>query len=72
VKLRPFLPSDMSKNEQSLLENMITVYMYIYFYIAEHIFELTNCENKSLRESHLFNLQIFLFRVLYNDARKCL
>ena len=44
----------------------------IYFYIAENIFEQTNCENKSLRELHLFNWQIFLFRVLYNDARKCL
>jgi hypothetical protein len=29
-------------------------------------------KNKSLRELHLFNLQIFLFRVLYNDVRKCL
>ena len=44
----------------------------IYFYIAVKIFELTNRENKSLRELPLFNLQIFLFRVLYNDARKCL
>jgi len=35
----------------------------IEFYIAEKIFELTNCENKSLRELPLFNLQIFLFRV---------
>jgi hypothetical protein len=33
------------------------------FYIAKKIFELTNCENKSLRELTLFNLQIFLFRV---------
>jgi hypothetical protein len=41
-------------------------------YIAEKIFELTNWENKSLRELPLFNLQIFLFRVLYNDVRKCL
>jgi hypothetical protein len=37
------------------------------FYIAEKIFVLTNCKNKSLRELPLFNLQIFLFRVLYND-----
>ena len=44
----------------------------IYFYIAVKIFELTNRENKSLRELPLFNLQIFLFRVLYNDSRKCL
>ena len=41
------------------------------FYIAEKIFEQTNCENKSLRELPLFNLQIFLFRVLYNNIRKC-
>ena len=40
--------------------------------MAEKIFELTNCENKSLRELPLFNFQIFLFRVLYNDVRKCL
>jgi hypothetical protein len=33
------------------------------FYIAKKFFELTNCENKSLRELTLFNLQIFLFRV---------
>jgi hypothetical protein len=33
--------------------------------MAEKIFEKTNCENKSLRELPLFNLQIFLFRVLY-------
>ena len=33
------------------------------FYIARKIFELTNCENISLRELILFNLQIFLFRV---------
>ena len=42
------------------------------FYIAEKIFELTNCENKSLRELPLFHLQIFLFPGLYNDVRKCL
>ena len=41
-------------------------------YIAEKIFKLANCGNKSLRELPLFNLQIFLFRVLYNDVRKCL
>ena len=35
------------------------------FYIAKKIFELTNCENKSLRELTLFNLQIFLFRVWF-------
>jgi hypothetical protein len=42
------------------------------FYMTEKIFELTNCDNKFLRELPLFNLQIFLFRVLYNDGRKCL
>jgi hypothetical protein len=35
----------------------------INLYIAEKIFELTNCENKSLRELPLFNLQICLLRV---------
>ena len=40
--------------------------------MAEKIFELTNCENESLRELPFFNLQIFLFRVLNNDVRKCL
>jgi hypothetical protein len=34
------------------------------FYIAKKIFEPTKCENKSLRELTLFNLQIFLFRVV--------
>jgi hypothetical protein len=28
------------------------------FYIADKIFELTNCENKSLKELPLFNLEI--------------
>jgi hypothetical protein len=55
-----------------LLTSTVKLFSSIYFYIAEKIFELTNCENKSLRELHLFNLQICLFRVLYNDARKCL
>jgi hypothetical protein len=50
----------------------LTFFSSIDFYMAEKIFELTNCENKSLRELPLFNLQIFLFRVLYNDVRKCL
>jgi hypothetical protein len=35
------------------------------FYIAKNIFELTNCENKSLRELPLFKMQIVLFRVLF-------
>jgi hypothetical protein len=42
----------------------------IYIYIAEKIFELTNCENKSLRALHLFNLQIFLFRVWFQKDIK--
>jgi hypothetical protein len=37
----------------------------LYFYIAEKIFELTNCKNKSLRVLPLFNLQIFLFCVWF-------
>jgi hypothetical protein len=40
----------------------------IYCYIAEKIFELTNCVKISLREFPLFNF----VRVLCNDARKCL
>ena len=46
------------------------LFLSIDFYIAEKIFKLTNSENKSLRELPLFNLQIFLFRVLYYDVRK--
>jgi hypothetical protein len=33
------------------------------FYIANKIFELTNCENNFLRELPLFKLQIILFRI---------
>jgi hypothetical protein len=40
------------------------------FYIADNIFELTNCENKSLRELPLFNLQIFLFQVWFQKYTK--
>jgi hypothetical protein len=40
------------------------------FYIAKKIFELTNCENKYLRELPLFNLQIFLFRVWFQKYTK--
>jgi hypothetical protein len=38
--------------------------------IAKKIFELTNCENKSLRELPLFNLQLFLFRVWFQNYTK--
>ena len=42
------------------------------FYIAKKIFELTNWENKSLRELHLFNLQIFLLLVWFQkDIKQC-
>ena len=42
------------------------------FYIAYKIFELTNCENKSLRELLFFNLQIWLFRVRFHkDIKEC-
>ena len=54
----------------------------IEFYIAKKTYEQTNCENKSLRELSLFNLQIFCFESgfknipnnvdLYNDVRNCL
>ena len=40
------------------------------FYIAKKIFEMTNCENKSLRELTLFNLQILLFRVWFQKNIK--
>jgi hypothetical protein len=40
------------------------------FYIAKKIFELTNCENKSLRELPLFNFHIFLFRVWFQKYTK--
>jgi hypothetical protein len=40
------------------------------FYIAKKIFELTNWENKSLRELPLFNLQIFLLRVCFQKYTK--
>ena len=47
------------------------------FYIAKKIFELTNCENKSLRELPLFNFESGLKNIpnnvdLYNDVRYCL
>jgi hypothetical protein len=44
----------------------------INLYMAENILELTNCGKKSFRELPFFNLQIFSFRVLYIDVRKCL
>jgi hypothetical protein len=40
------------------------------FYIAKKIYEQTNCENKSLRELPLFNLQIFLFRIWFKKYTK--
>jgi hypothetical protein len=40
------------------------------FYIAKKTYELTNCENKSLRELPLFNLQIFLFRIWFQKYIK--
>jgi hypothetical protein len=47
------------------------------FYIARKIFELTNCENNSLRELPLFNFESGLKNIpnnvdLYNDVRYCL
>ena len=41
------------------------------FYIAKKIYELTNYENKSLRELHSFNWQISLFRVQFKKYIKC-
>jgi hypothetical protein len=40
------------------------------FNIAKKIYEQTNCENKSLRELPLFNLQIFLFRIWFQNYTK--
>ena len=40
------------------------------FYIAKKIYEQTNCENKSLRDLPLFNLQIFLFRIWFQKYTK--
>ena len=47
------------------------------FYIANKIFELTNCENKSLRELPLFNFESGFKNIpnnvdLYNDVSNCL
>ena len=55
-----------------LLHIIHWLFSSIDFYMAENIIELKNCENKSLKELPFFNLQIFSFRVLYNDVRKCL
>ena len=46
------------------------LWFYIDFYIVEKFFELTNCENKSVRELPLFNLQIFLFRAWFQKDIK--
>ena len=40
------------------------------FYIAKKIYEQTNCENKSLIDGPLFNLQIFLFRIWFQKYTK--
>jgi hypothetical protein len=38
--------------------------------LQKNIYEQTNCENKSLRELPLFNLQIFLFRIWFQKYTK--
>ena len=48
----------------------IDLFSRIDFYIAEKIVELTDCENKSLKELLLFNLKIFLFRVWFQKDIK--
>ena len=63
----------------------VTIYLshvwhWLFFQALTFIFELTNCENKSLREMHLF--KYFCFESgfkkisnnvdLYNDVRECL
>jgi hypothetical protein len=60
--ISPRLPYINPESEAHILH---WLFLSIDFYIAEKIFELTNCENKSLRELHLFNLQIFSFRVWF-------
>jgi len=54
--------------------NLFITYLTLtlFFQALTFIFEVTNCENKSLREMHLFNLQIFLFRVWFQkDVKQC-
>jgi hypothetical protein len=53
-----------------ILLKMAQIKSSIDLYIAKKIFELTNCENKSLRELPLFNLQIFLLRVCFQKYIK--
>ena len=57
----------------------LTFFSSFDFYIAEKIFELTQCENKSLRElpCKYFCFESGLKKIsnnvdLYNDVRKCL
>jgi hypothetical protein len=55
--------------------NLLITYFTLTFssidlYIAKKIYEQTNCENKSLRELPLFNLQIFLFRIWFQKYTK--
>ena len=42
----------------------------INFYTAKKIYEQTNCENKSLIELPLFNLEIFLFQIWFQKYTK--
>jgi len=64
------IPVTMMKNS---CHNLFITYLALKFFQAlTFIFELTNCENKSLREMHLLNLQIFLFRVWFQkDIKQC-
>jgi hypothetical protein len=50
--------------------NQIKSKQAVTFILQKKIFELTNCENKSLRELPLFNLQIFLLRVCFQKYTK--
>ena len=63
--------------------NLFITYFYIdlfqafTFILQKQIFELTNCENKSLRELPLFIFESVFKNIsnnvdLYNDVRNCL
>ena len=56
--------------------NLLIIYFTLTFpkhslLYADKIFEVTNCKNKSLRELALFNLQIFLFQIWFQNTKQC-
>jgi hypothetical protein len=50
----------------------LTFFKHLLLHYRKDLWTDKFAKKKSLRELPVFNLQIFLFRVLYNDARKCL